>query len=229
MNHGHLPPSPFAKGPADAVDSADDHARSWSLIPWLVNGRAEGEQRRRALAHLQHCAACRAEWQAQQDLARAVNAEETEAQAMPDAEAGLQRLLGRLDQVPLARPERRGHGRLTQALAAAVVVQAVGLALLGFQLSRPSPPADYAALSQPASAAGPVTATVRLLPEGRLPLAEWQALLSTHGLVVVDGPNSAGAYGVAPRRAAAGPSRAELLARLRAAPGILLAEPLDGP
>jgi hypothetical protein len=225
MTDRQLPPD----SPADGATGADDHARSWALIPWLVNGRAVGEERRRALAHLQHCASCRAEWQAQQDLAQALRAAEAEAEGLPDAEAGLQRLLGRLDpSATQARPPQRAFGRLPMALAAAVVVQSVGLVLLSLQSGRHEP-ADYAALSQPAGSASPLAATLRLLPEGSLPMAQWQALLQSHDLVVVEGPNSAGAYGVAPRRARAEAADAELLARLRATPGVLLAEPAGRP
>ncbi len=233
MNDQSPFPTPLGDGPApgaaDRLASADDHARSWALIPWLVNGRAAGDERRRALAHLQHCAACRAEWQAQQALAEAVRATEPEVSGLPAAEAGLARLMGRLDPVPQPRPARRPVGRLPLALAAAVAVQSVGLVLLSLHLARQEP-ADYAALSQPAGAAA-AAATLRIVPDGSMPLAQWHALLQTQGLVVVEGPNSAGAYGVAARRAGAASAAGDdaLLARLRATPGILLAEPLGRP
>lgn len=223
MNERQPPTQP---GP-DAATGADDHARTWALIPWLVNGRAVGVERDRARAHLQQCAACRAEWQAQRKLAQALQAEEAAAQGLPDAEAGLQRLLGRLDTVPQAQPARRSIGRLPLALAAAVVIQSVGLVVLGLRPAREAA-ADYAPLSQPANGV-PAAATLRLLPAGDMPMARWQALLQTHGLVVVEGPNSAGAYGVAARRPGDGAADAELLARLRATPGILLAEPVGRP
>jgi anti-sigma factor RsiW len=50
---------------APRADSADAHARTWALIPWLVNGRADPAQRAAAEAHLAQCADCRAELQAQ--------------------------------------------------------------------------------------------------------------------------------------------------------------------
>ena len=37
---------------ASRADSADAHARTWALIPWLVNGRADPAQRAAAEAHL---------------------------------------------------------------------------------------------------------------------------------------------------------------------------------
>lgn len=239
MNDRHLPPSGLAGRPGDP----DDHARSWALIPWLVNGRAAGEERRRALAHLQQCAACRAEWQAQEALAQALRASQPQVQGLPDADAGLQRLMGRLDPAPAAQAPRRPvrgvvgrvvglwgasvGGRVPLALAAAVVVQAVGLVVLGLHRAQPAP-GDYAALSETVGPAG-AAATLRLLPDGSMPLAQWQALLQAHGLVVVDGPNSAGAYGVALRAPGAGAASAELVARLRATPGVLMAEPVGRP
>jgi hypothetical protein len=231
------PRHPFA----DTRPDADDHARTWALMPWLVNGRAEGEARHRALAHLEQCADCRAEWRAQQSLARALQDSEPQAVALPAAEAGLQRLLGRLDRLPQdqalpsAQPagsppaaDARRAGRLPLALAAAVLVQAVCLSLLSLQLARGGHD-TFAPLSQPAArATGVPAATLRLLPDGAMPLAQWQALLQTHDLVVLEGPNSAGAYGVAPRQRAAAPA-ADTLARLRATPGVLLVEPLVAP
>lgn len=252
MNHTPHPPT-------DAAGS--DHARTWALIPWLVNGRASAAEQQLAMAHLQQCPSCRAEWQAQQGIAQALQQAAPAAEALPDAEAGLQRLLGRLDTLPEAQPQaadatrnapgvpaphaigpspgpatpNRRTSRLQIALAAAVVAQAVGLSLMTLHLLRDDR-ADYTPLSQAhtAPAPGPAAATLRLLPDGSMPLASWQALLQSHGLTVVEGPNSAGAYAVAPRRpdGQGGPAAtapADLLGRLRATPGILLAEPLPAP
>jgi hypothetical protein len=227
-----LPPIDGARPDADA------HARTWALLPWLVNGRADPEARAQALAHLAQCDDCRAEWQAQQVLARALQASEPQALALPAAEAGLQRLLGRLDSLPQAQPEppstpqpapvthRPRANRLSLVLAAAVVVQAVGLAVLSVQLLD-SGHDTFAPLSQAAPPAA-AAARWRVLPDGAMSLAQWQALLQAHDLVVVDGPNSVGAYGLAPRQRPAAPG-ADILARLRATPGVRLAEPLGSP
>lgn len=215
-------------------EPADAHARTWALIPWLVNGRADDAQRAAAEGHLAHCADCRAELQAQQRLRRGLLADLPAPAADLDAERGLQRLLGRLDQLPVeqdlptaappapAAPARRA--RLPVALAAAVVVQAVGLALLSLQLLR-TDDAAYRTLSQPAVAA-PAEARYRVVPDPAWPMQQWQALLDETQLRVVDGPNAVGAYALAPRSARAPAPAADVLARLRAAPGVRLAEAL---
>jgi hypothetical protein len=241
---------------------AQAHARAWALIPWLVNGRADDVQRAEAELHLGQCSECRAELAAQQGLRRGVLDDVPPAAAALDAGRGLQRLLGRLDQLPVdqeasAAPlqpgapfapadtgaPRRRAGRLPTALAAAGVAQAVGLALLSLQLLR-SDDAPYRTLSQgPSGVATP--AAYRVLPDPALPMHQWQALLDETQLRVVDGPNAAGAYALAPRAApAAAPASASasapvvgsatatsaaVLARLRAAPGVRLAEALGPP
>ena len=251
----HLPPDTSRM---DLLHDAtpDAHARAWALIPWLVNGRADAAERAAAERHLHGCAECRTELAAQQRLRQGVQDHLPAPAAGLDAERGLQRLLGRLDQLPLeqdgadaapsmaaARPRLadagaaglpgqaaaaapRRTGRLHTALAAAVVAQAVGLALLSLQLMR-SDDAPYRTLSQPPASA-PALAAYRVLPDPALPMQQWQALLEATQLRVVDGPNAAGAYALAPRASASGaaPASAAVLARLRTAPGVRLAEAL---
>ena len=250
-----------------AQPAADAHARTWALIPWLVNGRADHAQRAAAERHLAGCADCRAELQAQQRLRQGLQAALPAPAAELDAERGLQRLLGRLDQLPVAQdlpdallaapgrspgpasaapapapacastsgsaPEsasspaalsRARRARLPMALAAAVVLQAVGLVVLSLQLPR-SDDAPFRTLSQPAAAA-PVEARYRVVPDPAWPLQRWQALLDETQLRVVDGPNAVGAYALAPRSAQSVAPSAQVLARLRAAPGMRLAEAL---
>jgi hypothetical protein len=252
----HLPPdTPRMDQPSDITPDA--HARAWALIPWLVNGRADAADRAAAEQHLLHCAECRAELAAQQRLRQGVQDHLPAPAAGLDAERGLQRLLGRLDQLPLeqdgadpaqatpaARPRLadagasgapahaaaapRRTGRLHTALAAAVVAQAVGLALLSLQLMR-SDDAPYRTLSQPGAVAA-APAAYRVAPDPALPMQQWQALLDDTQLRVVDGPNAAGAYALAPRAAASATASdaasAAVLARLRADPGVRLAEAL---
>jgi hypothetical protein len=177
--------------------------------------------------------------QAQQQLHRAVLQSPLPA---VDAEAGLERLMGRIAVPPVDATETleaqplpshvaaapRRTGRLSTVLAAAVVIQAVGLGLLSLHLLQGDKP-DFRTLSQ--SQPVNTVATLRVLPDAGMPMAEWQALLQGQGLRVVDGPNSMGAYALAPQVAAGGPAQradqtAGQLARLRATPGIRLAEPL---
>lgn len=220
--------TPRPGGPVPRPPQAD-HLRAWDLLPWVVNGRASAEQVQWVDAHVAGCDDCRAELAWQRSLLRAIAA----PRAMPaggDPEAALQRLMARLDVPTEAQPvppaaSGGGPRYLTQALVAAVVAQAIGLGLLGMHLwpgaGRDASP-GYETLSEPRAVAG----TLRVLPDGAMTQADWRALLQGQGLQVVAGPNAAGAYALAPVAGAAAVPRAEALARLRAAPGIRLAEPI---
>lgn len=217
--------------PADAL--MREHPLVWATLPWVANGTASAEQHRVARAHLAGCADCRRELEAQQRLLQAVA--EAQPSQWPDAEAGLSRLLARLEtpaEDPLSTPgvsrgAHRESRRLTVALAAAVVVQAIGLGVLGLALLQDPHGADYRTLAQP-PAATPPPARVQVVPSMSMTLADWQRLLESQHLRVVDGPNAAGAYRLAPSEGALAPSGEALAARLRGVPGVRLAEPVDG-
>jgi hypothetical protein len=220
----------------DAPDPRPEHLRAWEALPWVVNGRATPEQARWVVDHVTRCEDCHAElaWQQRLHDALAAPAEPASQSGSTDpaAEAGLQRLLARLDDVVEDPPALsvagataapRSH-RLTWALAAAVVVQAIGLGVMSLQLAGTGHE-GYRTLSE---GPGPdaTSATLRVLPDSTMTLAQWQALLQALGLQVVRGPNASGAYALAPTPGAVPLPREGALARLRAAPGIRLAEPI---
>lgn len=211
--------------------AAAEHRRSWDAIPWVVNGTAGAAQRRLVDAHAQACADCRDELARQRTLQAAV------AQGgapLTDADAGLKRLMRRIDQasetaaqVPPGLARRPGSSPLVYWLAAAVVVEAVGLSVLGAGLLfRGGPAPAYQTLSAPSHEA---RAALRIVPAPSLRVDELQSLLRGLELQVVSGPNAAGAYGLAPL--AGSPSAEQLAAKvaaLRAAPGMRLVEPVGG-
>jgi hypothetical protein len=205
--------------------SSQDCPRSWEMMPWVLQRTATQEQSEWLAQHLTHCAACREEF-AQQSRLRQAMSLPTDIEL--DAEAGLQRLLGRLDApVPQEPPLRaKAGGWLIRALAAAVLVQAIGLGALGVKLwSSNSSPAAFRTLSQ--APVAPVTSgAIRVVPDASMTLADWNALLHSLQLQVVGGPNDVGAYTVAPARAASAGQNA--LQQLRAAHGVRLAEPVAG-
>ena len=205
-----------------------EHLPVWEAIPWIVNGRATPAQERLVAAHVAQCEDCRNELELQRRLQAALGAEPGALGEDPEhaeVEAGLRRLLVRLDDAPeqpQPRPASAAPGRrLTLALVAAVVVQAVGLGVLGLRQA-PADTADYQTLSDTQPARG----TLRVLPDTAMTLAEWQAMLQALGLQVVQGPNAAGAYALAPAPDAPARASAEAVARLRATPGIRMAEPI---
>lgn len=200
-----------------------DCIRAWESMPWVLQGSATPLQAEWLHRHLVRCAACRAEYAQQTRLRRA-------ASLLPDipidANAGLARLLARLDAAD-AQPARvRPRARwLVRALAAAVLIQVVGIAALGTALWRTDTGAPYRTLSQPAAPAAP--GAIRVVPAASLAMADWDALLRGLHLHVVNGPNSVGAYTVVPNAAAVPTQQA--VRELRAARGIVLAEPIAEP
>ncbi|WP_457337961.1 hypothetical protein [Rhizobacter sp. P5_C2] len=159
---------------------------------------------------------------------------------LTDADAGLKRLMRRIDEADPAagsqaerapaerRVRRRSGGPLVQWLVAAVVVEAIGLSVLGAGLLwRDAAPA-YQTLSAPAGE--PATVALRIVPAPTLRADELQALLRGLELQIVSGPNAAGAYGLALQtREASAQQVAAKVAALRAAPGMRLVEPVGGP
>lgn len=220
----------------DHSDPRPEHLRAWEALPWVVNGRATPEQARWVADHVSSCEDCRIEldWQRRlhDALAAPADVAAVSSTSDPAAEAGLQRLLARLDDAveeqpvplsPVVATSPRSH-RLTWALAAAVVVQAIGLGVMSLQLGSNGDTA-YRTLSEGPGASAPA-ATLRVLPDSTMTLAQWQALLQALDLQVVSGPNASGAYALAPAPSATALPREGALARLRASPGIRLAEPI---
>lgn len=229
----------------DTTDARPEHLRAWEALPWVVNGRATPEQARWVAEHVAHCDDCRAELSWQQRLHDALAAPATAAADDRAAEAGLQRLLGRLDDAGQDQPEPSGWPvaapaspaspspptaraqRVTWALAAAVVIQAVGLGVMSLQLTGADGDGNgYHTLSETAAPAA-ANAAWRVVPQAEMTLAQWQGLLQSMQLQIVSGPNAAGAYALAPAIGASAP-RDATLARLRAAPGVRMAEPIGG-
>ena len=230
------------------------HRQTWDMIPLLVNGSASTAQQALAQAHLSDCSDCRDELAFQMRLHSGMTAE-IDARSDPHAGLRrlLQRIDdedhadARHPSHPVRSDRHRADARRHPAqvrsrrLLAAVLVQSVALALLGvFLLARPgdrspasaTPAAglDYRVLSRagdPASAAA-----IRLVPAPDMRLATLQALLAEAGLQIVAANQDNTIYSLAwstraPDDATDRDARtASALARLRAQPGILLAEPI---
>jgi hypothetical protein len=206
--------------------SSHDCPRAWEVMPWVLQDTVTQSQRDWFDHHLEHCESCRAEFAQQTRLQRAM--------ALPsdiavDADAGLQRLLGRLDTPPAQQenkpiPQTRSGHWLTRALVAAVLLQAIGLGALGVKLGWTSQDASYRTLSQTPAVAAP-SGAIHVVPDASMTLADWDALLHALQLQVVGGPNDVGAYTVAPINATS--QSHNVLQQLRASRGVRLAEPVN--
>ncbi|HSX62364.1 MAG TPA: zf-HC2 domain-containing protein [Tahibacter sp.] len=221
-------------------DEPNAHCRTWDLIPWVVNGTATPAQRERVEQHLRDCADCRHEFALQQQFQAGLR---IDAGAVIDPQPGLQRLLARLDLEPAAVadafpaierefPARRASRGFTPWLAAAVVVQAIGLSLLGgFVLGRPdAAPAgeSYRTLSSETARAG---ATIRLVVAPDTTLANLRRMLADAQLRIVESTADNAAFGLAPKNAALSTNPdfvAGAIAQLRREPGVVLVEPVAG-
>jgi hypothetical protein len=195
-------------------------ARAWEAMPWVLQGTAAQQESDWLSDHLAQCEACRAEFEQQSRLRLALS---LPADTGLDPNAGLDRLMARLDQPESAEPPQpaRYVSWLNRALVAAVLVQAIGIGILGAELWSQEPAPAYRTLSQ--SAAPVAQGAIHVVPDAGMKLADWDALLRSLDLQVVRGPNDVGAYTVV----ATGGSARETLKRLRATQGIRLAEPVD--
>src|SRR5689334_5878804 len=112
------------------------HRHTFDMIPWLVNGRIGDHERRAFDEHLHDCAECREELALQQRVYAAIENDKPRVDYAPGA--SLQKLRSRIsadDEVdsrsdavaPIAKAGRR---HVMQWLVAAVVAEAIGIALL---------------------------------------------------------------------------------------------------
>lgn len=206
------------------VSTRRECARAWDAMPWVLQHTASAEQTEWLASHLAECASCRAEYERQSFLQQAM---QLPPDITLDANAGLKRLLDRLDahdtEAATPAPVRaRAGGWLTRALVAAVLLQAVGIGILGMKLRNGENPA-YRTFSQTSAAVAPAGA-IHVVPDAGMSLADWNTAMRALHLQVIGGPNDVGAYTVAP--VAKGVVTADILRQLRATRGIRMAEPV---
>ncbi|MBB3832441.1 hypothetical protein FHR55_000607 [Xanthomonas arboricola] len=204
-------------------------SHAWELMPAVLLDSATEEEHSWLIAHVAKCASCSAEFAQQNRLRQAL--------ALPsavtlDPNAGLQRLLGRLDapeQRTAPAPAARRSGSWTvRALAAAALVQAIGLGVMGVKLASPAPTHDYRTLSSATALPVPQGA-IRVVPDARMTVADWDRLLRAQQLQVIAGPNDLGAYTVVPAAPQPQPQPQQTVQQLRANPAIRLAEIVSAP
>jgi hypothetical protein len=210
------------------------------LLPWYVTGRLAVSDRVRVAGHLVHCAVCRDDLREQQTLRARLKAEGSVELA---PQAGLAATLARIDElgrelgadpaqpaVQLRRvtPPLQRRMRITQWLAAAVIVQAIGLALVGRALLlKPAvaPGAGYQTLANSGPQVG--AARIRAVFAKSMTIEALRTVLRAQHLVIVAGPSEAGVFTLA-FETGGGTTRSALQA-LRADPQLQFAEPVtDG-
>src|SRR5580698_9143336 len=92
------------------MNTSQDCLRAWEAMPWVLQNSATQEQSEWLKNHLARCESCRAEFAQQTRLKLALS---LPSDIPVDANAGLNRLLGRLDapqpQEALPYRSRSGH------------------------------------------------------------------------------------------------------------------------
>ena len=211
------------------------------LLPWFVTGRLAAADTERVTRHLEHCGVCQADLQHEQSL-RTTLKDDGPVELAP--QAGLARTMARIDELTredVGRSDRAAvHDDPSSAtrrapafrwLVAAVVVQAIGLGLLGTaylrHTSAPLLPAGYETLSTAVAAAhGP---RIRAVFSSSMTVGELRALLLQRQLAVVAGPSDAGVFTLSGTEPGFDRRQSDvLLGELRTDPRILFAEPAAG-
>jgi hypothetical protein len=170
----------------------DTHAEAWALLPWLASGRIAPGDREWVEAHVQGCALCRAELEAQRSLCASLQSAGSAAAAgSGDEQRSFDKLWARIEASQAASPRGTGtqgpagraSSRTVRWLAAAVIVQGFGLALFGLHALR-GPAAEFSTVSR-------VDVARTTAPEVRI---VFNTLLSHQGLSIVSGPGTSGNF-----------------------------------
>jgi hypothetical protein len=223
-------------------EDIDPHQYATGLIPWYVNGTLAGPEAAQLGAHLDECALCRRDYEAQLRLFEAMQPQSTLVFA---AEPSFRKLMARIGTgedagqlasgrpvpaapIPVASRTSRAPSRVARWLAAAVVLEGLGLGYGGWAwhtYTVGSAPA-YVTLTAPEPSYRD-SARVRIVFRSTLSVQELGTILHKAGAHIIDGPTDSNVYtlGFTGGGATAGVAERRIAA-LRANADVLFAEPL---
>ncbi len=215
----------------------DTHAEAWALLPWMANGRIAADDREWVEAHVQGCADCRAELAAQRLVAAQVARDVATAphSAAPGEQQSFNKLWARIEAAesvsrnsagPSAVSAPRGS-RTVRWLAAAVVVQALGLGVLGLALRNGQ--ATDASFKTVATVEPRLNApAVRVVFAPGASIGTVNTLLTHQGLSIVSGPGTSGNYTaeLSADAVASGASAESVAAVMARDPNVAFAQPV---
>ena len=209
------------------------HDEVFLNIPWLLVGRLDPAAEAAALNHVDRCASCQQEMRSQAVIRDAmltpVNLEFTPG-------GSYLKLKARIDAL-----QRSPAGGATESSARAsappsmprwikplLVGQIAAVLLVGVMLvwtlsERLTAPRFETATRSTPVAAMPLRLRLVIAPSATV--VELMALLRKADAVIINGPNSQGAWTLALNRSLSQKDETDLLSRLRAEPHVLLAEP----
>jgi hypothetical protein len=215
----------------------NDHARASELLPWMVNGRIESADARWLNGHLEHCSACRDEFEAQRRIRDAITREPT-VEFAPQASfnrlwkqieaegADIAPRVATVARLPVGDPvehSRFGRG-LSPWVRATMVAQAAAiLVLCGVLWLRPTAPA-YRTVTEAAPAPIVTGTVIKVIFDDQVRLADVKEILAGGDLVVASGPSEGGVYALVPRDLKSQAAVPAAAARLRADPRVRFAE-----
>lgn len=219
----------------------DTHAEAWALLPWLANGRIAPEDREWVEAHLQGCDECRAELAGQRLVASQVNRDAAAIQqpGSSDEQRSFNKLWARIEAAESVSQVATGtsgapvlprSSRTVRWLAAAVVVQAIGLGLFGFALNKNHNTGDgskYETVTTPESRLKAPAVSVVFAPQASM--ANINTLLAHQGLSIVAGPGASNNFKaeLSPDAVASGASAETVAAVMSKDPNVIFAEPIS--
>jgi hypothetical protein len=216
----------------------DTHAEAWALLPWLANGRVAPEDREWLEAHVQVCAECRAELASQRLVASHVNREEpaTPQPAASEEQRSFNKLWARIEASESAAVPATGttgvavpvprSSRTVRWLAAAVVVQAIGLAMLGLTLNNQDTGDRFETVSKVEPRLQAPGVSLAFAPETSMGTVN--TLLTHQGLSIVSGPGDVGNYRaeLSADAVASGATAESVAAVLSRDPNVTFAQPV---
>jgi hypothetical protein len=215
----------------------DTHAEAWALLPWLVNGRIDASDREWVEAHVAGCAECRAELTAQRVVSSQMSGGAQRPQTIEnDEQKSFNKLWMRIEALEssasapaaAAGGTRASASRTVRWLAAAVVVQAIGLGVLGFSAIRvdvtPSGPFTTVAEAQPRLGAP----AVRIVFAPQASIDTVNTMLVHQGLSIISGPGIQGNFTavLSPDAVASGASAESVAQVISKDPNVSFAQPV---
>ena len=214
----------------------DTHSEAWAMLPWLANGRLSAEEREWVEAHVNGCADCRAELAAQRQIANEmIHADAAPAAASADEQRSFNKLWARIEAAesaaPTSAPQAAASGsrssRSVRWLAAAVVVQAIGLGVIGVTALNRAPSPDFKTVAkvEPLRSNAPA---VRLVFQPNTSIGTVNTLLIHQGLTLVEGPGDAGNFRaeLSADAVASGATADKVAAVLSKDPNVSFAQPI---
>ena len=216
----------------------DTHAEAWALLPWLANGRIAPEDREWVEGHVAGCAECRAELAAQRLVVSQVERDEAAAPvpAASDEQRSFNKLWARIEAAEsVSASSTSGTGtpasaprasRTVRWLAAAVVVQAIGLGVIGLALMGQRSDAFMTVSSIEAPRANAPTVRIVFSPDASI--STINTLLAHQGLSIVSGPGTSGNFTaqLSADAVASGASAESVAAVISRDPNVTFAQPV---